>query len=415
MQNDASGSPQVHKTRRRVWVAVAGAAVLGVAAAAVLSKPQLFHRGDKDKDKAPVPLEFVAAEVARPLAARLPVTVEFSGPLVAPRTAIVRAKAAGSLLSLSVAEGSRVKAGQVIGAIDLTDLQSRAADRAALVESAQASLSEAQRQHTANVGLAAQNFISPTALQTSQARLDAARAQLKSAQAQLAMSNVGLREATLAVPISGIVGKRHVVPGEKVSAEQPVVTIVDLSTLELAGTVGTHEVSLLAPGQAATMRIEGTNDDVSGRIDRIAPAAEAGTRAIGVVVVLDNHGERFRAGQYAQARVSIPDATERTTVPLASVGQASGQDYVWTIEKGALVRRIVVTGRRDLASGRVEIVKGLADDMQILAMRFDNLKEGAPAKVVPRRGGADATSSPALGSTSPSPSASASAAPVPRS
>ena len=386
--------------------------MLAVTAMAI-SKTPFFRGGDKDKDKAPVPLEFVAAEVAKPVRARLPVTIEFSGPLVAPRTAIVRAKAAGSLLSLNVAEGSRVKAGQVIGAIDLTDLQSRAADRAALVESAQAQLSEAERQHTANVGLAAQNFISPTALQTSQARLDAARAQLKSAQAQLAMSNVGLREATLAVPISGIVGKRHVVPGEKVSAEQPVVTVVDLSTLELAGTVGTHEVSQLAPGQAATMRIEGTNDDVSGRIDRIAPAAEAGTRAIGVVVVLDNHGERFRAGQYAQARVAIADTTERTTVPLAAVGQASGQDFVWTIEKGALVRRIVVTGRRDLASGRVEIVKGLADDMQVLAMRFDNLKEGAPAKIVARRGGADAASSP--GSTSPSPSASASAAPVPRS
>jgi len=407
---DAIESAPVHKTRRRLWLGIAGAAVLAATAAAGLSKTQLF-RGDKYKDKAPVPLEFVAAEVAQPARERLPVTIEFSGPLVAPRTAIVRAKAAGTLLSLNVAEGSRVKAGQVIGAIDLTDLQSRAADRAALVESAQASLAEAERQHTANVGLAAQNFISPTALQTSQAKLDAARAQLKSAQAQLTMSNVGLREAALAAPISGIVGKRHVVPGEKVSAEQPVVTVVDLSTLELAGTVGTHEVSLLAPGQPATMRIEGTSTDVNGRIDRIAPAAEAGTRAIGVVVVLDNQGERFRAGQYAQARVSIADATERTTVPLAAIGQASGQDYVWTIEKGALVRRIVVTGRRDLASGRVEIVKGLNDDAQLLAMRFDNLKEGAPAKVVPRRGSADTTSSPALGLNSPSPSASAATTP----
>ena len=122
-------------------------------------------------------------------------------------------------------------------------------------------------------------------MQTSQARLDAARAQLKSAQAQLASSRVGISEATLAVPISGIVGKRHVVPGEKVSAEQMIVTIVDLSTLELAGSVGTQEVSLLAPGQAAAIRVEGQGSDVPGRIDRIAPAAEAGTRAIGVVVV----------------------------------------------------------------------------------------------------------------------------------
>jgi hypothetical protein len=78
------------------------------------------------------------------------------------------------------------------------------------------------------------------------------------------------------------------------------------------------------------------------------------------------------------------------------------------------VRRIVVTGRRDAASGRVEIVTGLGADAQVLAMRFDNLKEGAPARVVAQRSianGAGPASSPA-GS---SPSASASAAPVARS
>ncbi|HEY3633431.1 MAG TPA: efflux RND transporter periplasmic adaptor subunit [Caldimonas sp.] len=415
MQQTNESGPSAHKAGRGIWPGVVGALIVIGLALAALSKAGIFG-GDKDKDKQPVPLEFISSEVARPALARLPVTIEFSGPLVAPRTAVMRAKAAGTLLSLTVAEGNRVKAGEVIGAIDLADLQSRAADRAALVESAQATLLEAERQHTANVGLAAQNFISPTALQTSQARLDAARAQLKSAQAQLASSNVGLREATLAVPISGIVGKRHVVPGEKVSAEQPVVTVVDLSTLELAGTVGTHEVSLLAPGQSAAIRIEGQSVDVAGRIDRIAPSAEAGTRAIGVVVVLDNKGERFRAGQYAQARVELADSAERMTVPIAAIGQASGQDFVWTIEKGALVRRIVVTGRRDVASGRIEVVKGLGADAQILAVRFDNLKEGAPAKVVAQRGAAAAASTTSEpGASASSPSASASMAPLPRS
>jgi RND family efflux transporter MFP subunit len=369
---------------------------------------------EREKAKQVVPLDFVAGEVARPAMARMPLTIEFSGPLVAPRTAVVRAKAAGTLLTLNVAEGSRVKAGQVIGAIDLADLQSRAADRAALVESAQANLIEAERQNTANVGLAAQNFISATALQTSQARLDAARAQLKSAQAQLASSRVGISEATLAVPIAGIVGKRHVVPGEKVSAEQQIVTVVDLATLELAGSVGTHEISLLAPGQSAAVRIEGHASEVAGRIDRIAPAAEAGTRAIGVVVALDNQGERFRAGQYAQARVELVDDGDRLTVPTAAVGQSSGQDFVWAIDKGALVRRIVVTGRRDAASGRVEVIKGLTPDAQILAVRFDNLKEGAPARIVADRRALDASSSVAPSASSPSASASATPA-LPRS
>jgi RND family efflux transporter MFP subunit len=298
---------------------------------------------------------------------------------------VIRAKATGTLLELKVAEGSRVKAGQLLGDIDLADLQSRVADRSASVESAQAALVEAERTHTANVGLSAQNFISSTALQSSQARLDAARAQLKSAQAQLATTRVGVKEAALVAPISGIVGKRHVVPGEKVSAEQQLLTVVDLSTLELAGTVGTHEVSLLKPGQPVQVQVEGQGKPVPGRIDRIAPAAEAGTRAIGVVVVLDNRQELFRAGQYAQAHVVLPDDAPRLTLPISAVGQASGQDFVWTLEKDALVRRIVITGRKDAASDRIEISKGLAADSQVLGARFDNLREGQPAKIVTQR------------------------------
>ncbi|MGE5118351.1 MAG: efflux RND transporter periplasmic adaptor subunit, partial [Betaproteobacteria bacterium] len=222
-------------------------------------------------------------------------------------------------------------------------------------------------------------------LQSSQARLDAARAALKSAEAQLAMSQVGVRDAALVAPISGIVGKRHVVPGEKLAAEQNVVTIVDLSTLELVGSVGTHEVSRLAVGQPAAVRVEGQTPEQAarnrGRIDRIAPAAEAGTRAIAVVVVLDNRDERLRAGQYGEALVELADDARRLTVPISAVTQSAGQDQVWTLEHGTLVRRIVVTGRRDAAAGRVEVLRGLPDDAVVLAASYDNLKEGAPAAV----------------------------------
>ena len=386
--------PAAGATRRRLWVGGTIAALL-VAGLALALAPRLGNGfkgpGPRDGEKPVVPLEFVPSEVVRPVISAMPLVIEFSGPLVAPRTAVVRAKAAGTLLSLSVAEGARVKAGQALGDIDLADLQSRVADRSAAVEAAQVSLVDAERQHAANVGLASQNFISSTALQSSQARLDAARAQLKSAHAQLASSRVGIREAALSSPIAGIVGKRHVVPGEKVSAEQPLITVVDLSTLELAGSVGTHEVSRLAAGQAVQVRVEGQSEPVTGRIDRIAPAAEAGTRAIGVVVVLDNRKEQFRAGQYAQASVQLADDAQRLNLPQSALGQASGQDYVWTVEKDALVRRIVITGRKDPARGRIEVTKGLAPDAQVLAARFDNLKEGAPAKVVAQRAAPNAS------------------------
>jgi len=145
------------------------------------------------------------------------------------------------------------------------------------------------------------------------------------------------------------------------------------------------------------VRVEGQTTLVAGRIDRIAPSAEAGTRAIGVVVVLENKGEKFRAGQYAEARAVLADDATRMTVPAGAIGQASGQDYVWTIEKGALVRRIVITGHKDAAAGRIEVRKGLEGDAQILAARFDNLKEGAQARIVAQRSGAAASAPKAPG------------------
>jgi RND family efflux transporter MFP subunit len=348
-----------------------------------LAKSRVEAASKKDGDKKPdVPLEFAPREVVQPALARLPGSVEFSGPLVAPQTALVRSRAAGTLLSLAVAEGSRVQAGQVLGRIELADLSSRVAERNAGIDSARAALVQAERTHLSNERLAAQQFISQPALEQSRAALEAARANLNLAQAALETTRVALRDGTLLAPISGIVAKRHVLPGEKLSMEQQVLTIVDLARLELAGTVGTHEVTRIQPGMAVQVQVEGVDQPVAGRVARIAPAAEPGTRSIGVIIELANPKETLRAGQYALARATLADDTDRLTLPAAAVGKTSGQDHVWLIENGVLARRAVTVGRRDERIGKVEVLQGVTPTSQVLAARFDNLREGAKASVV---------------------------------
>jgi membrane fusion protein (multidrug efflux system) len=371
--------------RKAIWLG--GAGLLVVAAALGAAKISgLGGLGGAGKDaKPPDPtLEFTPREVVQPLPASMPLRLTFSGPLVAPQSAVLRAKASGTLLSLAVGEGSRVRAGQAIGQIDLADLGSRVAERAATVESARAQFAQAERVHASNQRLADQQFISPTALDASRSSLEAAKAGLDAAQAQLASARLGLRDGALVAPIGGLVAKRHALPGEKLALEQPVLTIVDLATLELAGSVGTHEVALLAPGLPVQLRVEGVDGLVEGRLERIAPAAEAGTRAIGVTVGVPNPKERLRAGQYAVASVTLPDAEQRLTLPLLAVAGAAGAAQVWVIEGGVLARRAVTLGRRDEAQGRVEIVSGLAPGTQVLAARFDSLREGSKATVVAR-------------------------------
>jgi RND family efflux transporter MFP subunit len=364
------------------WLGVVAALALAAVAAWALMRPtggnaQASMPGGDGKPE--VPLEFSAREVVRPLRQAMPVQLEFSGALVAPSTAVVRSKAAGTLVSLAVAEGSRVRAGQALGQMDLAELDSRIAERQASVESARAQLAQAQRVHESNQRLADQNFISPNALDTSRAALTAAQATLDASRAQLASSQVGRRQAALVAPMSGLVAKRHVVAGEKLAPEQPVVTIVDLSTLELAGNVGTHEVARLSPGMAVELRIEGVAQPVPGTLARIAPAAEPGTRAIGVAVALANPKETYRAGQYALARVVLADETQRLTVPIGAVVGSAGQDHVWVLDQGVLARRAVTLGRRDEAGGRVEVLTGLDAQVVLLATRFEGLREGRKA------------------------------------
>ena len=376
------------KRWRVIGLTVGVVGVLAAAAGGVwLSQRGPMAGGTAQAAKLPgaaasAPLDFRANEVVQPALAQLSEVIEFSGPLVAPNTAVLRAKASGTLLALDVAEGSRVRAGQALGRIDMAELGSRIAERNANLESARATVLQAERSHASNERLAAQNFISGTALDNSRATLDTARAALSAAQAALATTQVAQRDASLLAPIAGIVARRHVLPGEKVSIEQQVLTLVDLARLELAGNVGTHAVARLAPGMPVQLKVEGLDTPLTGELARIAPAAEAGTRSIGVTVALANPGERLRAGQYALARVVLADPQPRLVLPLAAVGSTSGQSFVWLIDKGLLARRAVTLGRRDEAGGRAEVLSGVDAQATVLAARFDNLREGAPARVL---------------------------------
>ncbi|WP_418320808.1 efflux RND transporter periplasmic adaptor subunit [Piscinibacter sakaiensis] len=373
-----------------VLVLGAGGAFVGGA----LPSPAALFKRDKPK-KPEVPLEFLANELVRPVNSTMAQRVEFSGPLVAPNTALLRARARGTLAELKLAEGHRVSAGQVVGRIDIADQASRLAERAAAVEAARAALAQAERSQASNERLAAQSFISPIALDSSRAATETARAQLAQATALLETTRVALDDATLSAPIAGIVAKRHALPGEKLNPDQPVLTIVDLARLELAGHVGTHQISRLAAGMTVEVEIEGAPAPLAGRIARIAPAAEAGTRSIGVTVELDNAKQVFRAGQYAIARVELPDATKRLTLPATAVGSTGGQPHVWVIDGGVLARRAVTLGREDAAAGRVEVLGGIDPGAQVLAAGFNNLKEGRKALVVGDRPRGGSSSAPA--------------------
>jgi membrane fusion protein (multidrug efflux system) len=119
----------------------------------------------------------------------------------------------------------------------------------------------------------------------------------------------------------------------------------------------------------------------NGRIERINPATEPGTRAILVFVGIPNPNNELRGGMFANGRIALAASAPVLSLPSGAVRNEAGQTFVWAIEDGRLVKRMIVTGRRDEESGRVEIKTALPATLKVLAARFENLKEGAPALV----------------------------------
>jgi RND family efflux transporter MFP subunit len=334
---------------------------------------------------APVPLAFQPHELLRPQRLALARTLELSGPLVAPDTVVLRAKAGGTLLDLRLQEGDTVRAGQVLARVDVADQAGRLAERQAALAAAVAAQQQAVQAHGSNERLAQQQFISAQALANSQATLDGARAQADQARAALAVAQAAAGEAMLRAPMAGVVARRHALPGEKVAPEQPVLTLVNGARLELAASVATHEVVALAPGLPVQVQVEGLATPLAGTLARIAPAAEPGSRSIAVAVAVPNPSGRLRAGSYAVARLVLPAAPPAAgaapplTLPTTAVSGSTGAPVVWLLEAGRLQRRSVTLGTPDEASGRVPVLTGLADTSLVLAQRFDNLRDGAPA------------------------------------
>jgi RND family efflux transporter MFP subunit len=368
-------------TRRRIigaLVVLAVAGALGGSVALRLAKKSADGAGQKT----PVVLEFAPGDLThvavKPLARWLPV----SGALQPVNQATVKAKVSGDIRHIAVREGETVRAGQVLVRIDTADLEARLFERIGALESAKAQLALAEKTRTSNQALLKQNFISQNAYDNSESSLSVSRGSLKSTEAQVQLAQNALRDAIVASPLAGIVAKRHVQPGEKVAFDSPLVTVVDLKDMELQAVVPAVDVPELAIGMPVDLAVDGFGERrFSGRIERINPATEAGTRAILVYVGIPNADRSLRGGMFATGRIALAADTLAPTLPQTAIRTEAGQTFVWAIENGKLVRRIVVVGRRDDEAGRVEVKTLLPADLAIVAARFDNLKDGAPALV----------------------------------
>ena len=321
------------------------------------------------------------------IARRIPLT----GTLRPANQSLVKSKVAGEIVELVVKEGMSVKAGQVIARIDPVEYQWRVKEKEAQLQAAQAQLSQAQRTMENNKQLLEKNFISQNAFDNGRFSLDGAVGTRDAAVAQLTMARKSLKDSVVLAPLTGLIGERFAQVGEKVSPDNRIVSIIDLSRMEIEAPVPAGEIGAVSIGQQVTLTIEGIDKPQVGKVVRINPGTQAGTRSVPIYLGLDNNDPRIRVGLFAQGQLVVGMRDGIITIPESALRDAAGRNFVYVLDKDKIAERDVELGLRDDSmpsangsSGVIEIKRGLNVGDRIVAVNLGPLRAGSLAKVVER-------------------------------
>lgn len=308
-------------------------------------------------------------------------TLEVSGGLKAVNSAIVKARVAGELRTLSVREGDSVRAGQVLGQIDATELEWRLRQAEQTAAATRTQLDIARRALENNRALVAQGFISATGLETSVSNEAAAQANLQAATAGVELARKARTDAVLVSPIAGLVSQRFVQAGERVSVDAKIVEIVDLSRIELEAALTPEDVGALSIGRPATLQVDGVSEPVKATVARINPSAQPGSRSVLAYLSVQSQ-PALRQGLFARGVIEI-ERREVLAVPLSAVRTDASPPYLQQVVEGKVVRSPAQLGIRGDVRGEswVEIVSGVEAGARVLGGTAGALREGSAVRV----------------------------------
>ena len=398
---------------KRAWLWLLVLAAIGAAAAF------LGQRGR--------PLAVEIATVASAYPSQAIAVLNATGRVVAARRASVSSKATGRLEWLGVEEGQRVKAGDVIARLENRDVAASREQAAAGVKVAEANLVQGQAELAdAELALkrarelAQKDFVSEASVDSAEARFNKARAAIETLRAQIAVAQANLRAATVSfdqtlirAPFTGIVLTKNANVGDILTpfssasgTTGAVVTMADMSTLEVEADVSEASIAKITVGQPAEIQLDAFPDlRLAGAVSRIVPTVDRSKATLLVKVSFGETDDRVLPDMSAKiAFLSRPlAADERKPVPALrpeAIVEHEGKDVVFVVrpdaagksagdrgaaEKkeaggGRAVRTVVTTGAR---VGDLVRVEGLAPGTPVVINPPPALADGAavaPAK-----------------------------------
>jgi HlyD family secretion protein len=329
-----------------------------------------------------------------------------SGYVVAQRKAAVASKITGRLISLSVEEGSRVNKGEVIARLENEDSQA-ALNRAqanvnlarSTLDQAKAELEDAQLNHHRNEQLVAKGFVAQSTVDASEARYKRAKATIAAQEAAIRASEAALEEARVLVeysniraPFDGVVLTKNadigdiVTPlGAAANAKAAVVTMADMSSLQVEVDVSESNISQVRVGQPCEIRLDAFPDlRFQGVVHMIVPTADRTKASVLVKVAFKAMDPRILPEMSAKvaflSREILPgEETPLKTIPASAVISGGGGNVVFVLDGDRVLEKAVRTGSR--MDTMVEVLQGLEAGDRVVINPGGGLQNGTRVKI----------------------------------
>lgn len=369
--------------RRAFWIILAALLLAAGVAGAMLKKSPVNAAAIQNAAQAPAVMEFLPTDIMLVKTNDLRQLMPLSGSLRAVNQASVKAKVAGEVREVLVREGEAVKTGQVLIKMDTSDYQARVEQAKGALQASRGQLDIAAKTRDNNKALLDKGFISKTAFDNAESQFVIAQANVESARAALDVAQKALADTVIRAPISGLVSMRMVQPGEKVSPDNRLLDVVDLGQMELEAAVPAVDIAHVSLGQEVQVKVEGQPRPLTGKVARINPATQAGSRSIMAYIQIENPQDTLRVGMFGEAHLTTAKKSGVLTVPQAAIQGESGRHFVYAIEDSKLVRKPVTLGIRgdDGEGGAVEVVQGLETGAQIVKANLGTLRIGTAVKI----------------------------------
>ena len=318
------------------------------------------------------------------------ITLEVLGELKPQAEVDVMSRISGRLQQVLVHRGEAVQEGQLLAVVDDVDVRQQIIRSQAATAVARAGVNREEATYR-NLLLQVKRYqnlheealISTQELEDVESRLFVAEAQRELAKAQVQQAEASLRELGLQQeqtriysPLNGFVGTRYLDPGALVSPSVSILSVLDVNRVKTVVPVVESDIKRVRMGLPAEIVVDAYPDQVyQGTVTRITPFLNPDTRSADVEIEIANPNQALKPGMFARVKIDARMTRDALSIPRSALLTRGVQKGVYLLtEDMVTVFQPIEIGQ--IKGDVVEVVDGLEEGVEIVAVGAQNLNEG---------------------------------------